>query len=117
LDAYFDISATYRIKRSGSADVPQREREQIIREIKNIFPNSCEKQIAGDKHLYLEPDENMKNARFEFDGSEYYINASEKGYVVKKLSKTCNRNVIFSISLIKENGLSKDDFISFLTSL
>lgn len=108
---YFDVFATYRVKKSGS-NVPSKN---YIEEIENSLEN-----------------QKITHSKIEFKDGKAYINLLDKIYKFKTqgiqydyqfnpikdnlfeirwLSNTKNANVIFSISLIKEQA--ENDLIEF----
>ncbi len=111
LDKYFVIEANYRIKRSGSSDLPKKN----IIEVENYFKNtfSADSTIATiDGKSYLRTNESLpvkSTLKTDFGYEIYISNFTNKGYLIKKLSNTFNRNVIFSI---KHNGeIPPDDIL------
>lgn len=111
---YFNVSAKYRIKRSGSASVGKSRLSTISTYIKDHYRNISSVIADGDK-LFVAASANLHRKRFIYDGYEYMISERGSSYEVRKLSNTYNANVIFSIDL-KNNkaGLSNDEVIAFL---
>lgn len=110
---YFNVSAKYRIKRSGSNSVGSRNVEQVVKYLNSQYANI---QLETFKNkVFIFTKENLHNKRFILDGHEYMISKQDTKYEVRKLSNTFNTNVIFSIEL-KTNkcGISIDDFIFIL---
>lgn len=94
--AYFNISAKYRIKRSGSSAVGH-ARHILVRS--NVHPADYSIQsfrADGDK-LFVTSAKNIHNQRFILDGYEYMFSQRGAEYEIRKLSNTYNANVIFSI--------------------
>ena len=111
---YFDITAKYRIKRSGSSSVGKSRIDAVSNYIRaNGFPIDSIKS-NGDK-LMVTSRESIHNQRFVLGAYEYMFSLRDEQYEVRKLSNTYNANVIFSITR-KGNlaGLSDSEFISFL---
>ena len=110
---YFNVSAKYRIKRSGSSSVGKSRLSAISTYIKDNYNISS--VIADDDKLFVTSSVNLHDERFIYGGYEYMISDRGSSYEVRKLSNTYNANVIFSIGL-KDNkaGLSNEEFIAFL---
>lgn len=111
---YFDVTAKYRIKRSGSSNVGKSKLESVKNYIIShdyIITNS---RIAGDKLFIVSPQQ-LHEQHFFLRGIEYMFSLRENEYELRKLSNTYNANVIFSIkhkSTIQ--GMNDNDFIDCL---
>lgn len=111
---HFKVSASYRVKRSGSSPVGINAIPMISAFIQNNYTN-IEKIIPQEKKLFVISKSNIHNMRFMFQGYEYMFSAREDMYEVRKLSNTFNANVIFSVDLIKsEPGLTDKEVIDLL---
>ncbi len=111
---HFNVSAKYRIKRSGSSSVGRSRLSVISSLLKNEFRSISSTRIQGDK-LFVTSSVNLHNTRFIYEGNEFMISARGSEYEIRKLSNTYNANVIFSIDLKNDKpGLSDSDFIGFL---
>lgn len=110
---HFNVSAKYRIKRSGSSSVGKSRSSTISTYIKEHYNISS--AIADGDKVFVTSSVNLHDKRFIYGGYEYMISDRGSSYEVRKLSNTYNANVIFSIDL-KGNkaGLSNDEFIAFL---
>lgn len=98
---YFDVSAKFRIKKSGSSDTPQKKKETVKNTIKNHY-NSAVFSDDG-KALVVELNEKVDVDRFSIGDYTYYLSIMDNGkYRVRQLSNTYNMNVIFAISLKKK---------------
>ena len=98
---YFDISAKYRVKKSGSRQPAKKDTERIKQEIKNLYSSVI--FINEDNGLFVKSINPIKNPTFSLDKYTYYLSPqSECVYEVRRLSNTHNSNVIFSIRLKKE---------------
>lgn len=98
---YFDISATYRIKKSGSTEPAKKDIEIVKRAIKNIYPSTT--FVNEDKKLFAKITTSLSVNRFDLGKYTYYFSKqSPNVFEIRKLSNTYNMNVIFSIELIKE---------------
>lgn len=98
--SYFEIKANYRIKKSGSGAVAQRDQESVIQRIQKTYPAATFSK--ENKRLYVELEEPVTVDRFPMEKYTCYL--SEQGgnrYEVRKLSNTKHMNVIFSIVLGK----------------
>lgn len=112
---YFEVTAKYRIKRSGSGNVGNSRLSSVIDYLdKNDYIIS-DSRIDGNK-LFVASPQRLHNERFILRGIEYMFSLRGKEYELRKLSNTYNANVIFSIKK-KSNaaGLSDDEFIDSLT--
>lgn len=111
---FFDISAKYRIKRSGSGNVGKRGFQFIKDYLKTSELNISEYKTSEDK-LFVTSLQDLHGYRFILGKYEYMLSLRDDEYEVRKLSNTYNANVIFSIKL-KEKvlGLSDKAFIAYL---
>lgn len=104
---YFDIAATYRIKRSGSRSVGSDKMISILNSLNNPY------QISDEFISFENP---IADQRFSFNGNNYFLSSQgENHYRLRQLSKTNNANVIFSIKLKREQD--PEDLILFQQSL
>lgn len=97
-EEYFSVSATYRIKKSGSAD-PSRTNVPEIISILNA--RGCRYELLMDgKKMFVKATDNLSGLKLRGVKYTYLFNQTERGvYNIRKLSNTQNANVIFSISL------------------
>ena len=111
---YFNITAKYRIKRSGSTKVGKKRIGLVLDYISNHNYVISNTRIDGGKLFVCSP-QNLHNNRFILNSYEYMFSLRDREYEIRKLSNTYNANVIFSITQ-KENklGMSDDAFISDL---
>lgn len=108
---YFFISANYRIKKSGSADVPLNRQQDVIKQL-NLM--NIQYELKNGFKLFSNQD--LDGLKFSIGDSDYMIRKIKNNlYRIRKLSNTRNPNVIFSIKLIKEQD--KEDLNNFLRSL
>ena len=104
---YFDITATYRIKRSGSRSVASNKIKPILNSLNNPY------QIINDLISF---ENSIDNQKFSFNDNDYFLSPQEKNlYRLRQLSKTNNANVIFSIKLKRDQDL--EDLTLFQQSL
>ena len=111
---YFKVTAKYRIKRSGSANVGKSKLTQILNHINTLAYIITSSRAYNDK-LFVQSNQNLHGKRFTYMQSEYMFSQRHSEYEIRKLSDTRNSNVIFSIKLIAaKSGLSDADFINLL---
>lgn len=114
LNNFFSVSATYRVKRSGSCTVSKNKQEKVINYINNLNFN-IEEVIDNRKNIYIKSSSNMDKIRFILDNYEYMFSQRDDLYEIRQLSNTFNSNVIFSIELMNDvQGLSREQFIKSL---
>ena len=106
IDEYFDIKASYRVKKSGSSDPSNTNIGEIIYFLENY---NIEFQLEiNDKKLYIITVNDIES-KIKINNYTYQFNKiSEYKYNVRRLSNTSNANVIFSIKLIKNHQEEKD---------
>ncbi|MCT4508830.1 MAG: hypothetical protein N4A48_08725 [Tepidibacter sp.] len=110
LEIYFDILANFRIKTSGSSDVPYKYHS----EVKELFEQNFSECsiVSEEKKSYLTTNYHLPN-KTKLIGKKYRFQFNKDGnrYLIRKLSNTRNANVIFSISLkLNQNS---DDILLF----
>lgn len=99
-DSYFDISATYRIKKSGSSEPAKKDIEIVKQAIRNIYPSVT--FTNEDKKLFAKIAVPLTVDRFDIEKYTYYFSRQSSNiFEVRRLSNTYNMNVIFSIELKK----------------
>ena len=112
---YFDVTAVYRIKKSGSANPAKKYFEQIKGLLEYDKMRYKNLRYEGKK-LYVDvccaEDEFRKSTG---DAEFCFKRDSGRRFVITKLSNTNNPNVIFSISLKK--GIDPDDICCFENEL
>lgn len=112
---YFNVSAKYRIKRSGSSSVGSGNIDKVTEYLKSTFSN-IELKTTYDK-IFIDSNEDLHNKRFVIGRNEFMISKRENNFEVRKLSNTFNANVIFSIELkTNKEGISIADFIFVLAN-
>lgn len=109
---YFNVTATYRIKKSGSTNPSKNN----FAEIQKIV-NDSNVQISKDgKYTYVQSTKNLDENKLQGDKYTYYFKLADKDkYVVTRLSNTHNANVIFSITL--KQGQDPADLKQFINAL
>lgn len=109
-DKYFDVSATYRMKKSGSSDPSFANQKEVVEILSNSGLNFSCRNVG--QALFISTLTNLNNRKIT--GVKYTYMFKESGkdiYKVRQLSNTCNSNVIFSIDL-KQNQ-DEDDLLNF----
>lgn len=109
---YFDVSAIYRIKRSGSNEVGKNRISKVSNYISNNY-NGVRINYEGGK-LFVSSPTNLHNSRFIIDGNEYMFSIRDNSYEIRKLSNTYNANVIFTIDYTNLTGISHSAFENYL---
>ncbi len=111
---YFDVTATYRVKKSGSTSVGKGRFADVLSYIKLHDYSITSSRTDGDK-LFVTSNKNLHNLRFILGEYNYMFSQRGTEYEIRRLSNTNNANVIFSIKKTDDNpGLSDDDFINSL---
>lgn len=110
---YFDVTAKYRIKRSGSGNVGKSRLQPVMDYIGSSNYPIGGLRVKGNK-LFVTGDKSLHNSRFILCGTEYMFSLRGSEYEIRKLSNTYNANVIFSISQKAMDGISNEDFINDL---
>lgn len=111
---YFDVSAKYRIKRSGSGNVGKGRLKLVMDYIEAHDYIITDTRIAGDKLFVVSPQQ-LHDHRFILHGIEYMFSLRGDEYELRKLSNTYNANVIFSIKhKASAPGMSEEEFIDCL---
>lgn len=113
LNHYFEVSAKYRIKRSGSANVGKSRIAPVIDYITSHDYLITDSRMKGSKLLVSSPHD-LDDHRFTLRGIEYMFSLRGNEYELRKLSHTNNANVIFSIRQKSSQGISDEAFIRFL---
>ncbi len=112
---YFKTSCVYRIKKSGSNDIPKSYIDKINERFSLFDKNAT--VFAEGKKVYLITTKSMSvKDKFTIADEEYMVSEIiGNAYYLRKLSKTRNANIIFSISLQKEQD--EADLIAFKKEL
>ena len=113
LKDYFDITAKYRVKKSGSSSVSKKNFECVETFIKDNYP--VDNIIFKSNKMYAISSAELHKTTFKLNNTDYMFSKCDNDYEIKRLSNTRNANVIFSIKLKKVKiGISELDFISQL---
>lgn len=110
---YFDVTAKYRVKRSGSGNVGKNNITSVMDYINKHDYVITDLHINGNK-LFVNSPHNLHDRKFILRGVEYMFSLRGNEYEIRKLSNTYNANVIFSIEQKSSCGMSDKDFIHFL---
>lgn len=111
---YFEISAKYRVKKSGSGKPSKKDIPDIEALIKKSY--SAAEFSQKDKKLFVCISEKIKKDRFALGRYTYFLSErASDTYEVRRLSNTYNMNVIFSVKLIKSQD--KKDLEEFFSEL
>lgn len=111
---YYSIAATFRAKKSGSSNVAKSSQEIVAQKIVESL-NVSASQIEYGVKMRVDSPLIADKQKIEINGYVYMFSKTPDGcFVIRRLSNTNNLNVIFSISLKNENGLSEDSFRSLL---
>ena len=82
--AYFDVSAKYRIKRSGSGNVGKSRMNLVLNYINSQDYAIIDLNITGDK-LFINSLNNLHNNRFILRGTEYMFSLRGAEYEIRRL--------------------------------
>lgn len=110
---YFEVTAKYRIKRSGSTNVGRSRIPSVMDYIDAHGYAVTGTHINSDK-LFISSSRNLHDCRFILHGIEYMFSFRGDKYELRKLSNTYNANVIFSIRQKSSKGMSDNEFIRCL---
>lgn len=112
-EKYFNISATLRIKNSGSSNLPQ-SRVNTVKELFSAAYGACQISYKDCKAYLITSRQLPIQLKLHSEDCDYQLkNVDTDCYIVTKLSKTRNPNVIFSITLINEqDDVDLDDFLN-----
>ncbi len=110
---YFNVSAKYRIKRSGSGAVGSSKIGQVKAFLLQNY-SLDNVRIQGNK-LFVSSQIELHDKRFVLQDIEFMFSKRGDEYEIRKLSNTFNANVIFSIYLkSNKSGISAVDFAQIL---
>ncbi|MDO5018756.1 MAG: hypothetical protein Q4E02_05590 [Lagierella massiliensis] len=97
---YFNISCTYRVKKSGSSNVPKKLQEEVLKIIRKQDPN-----CTANDSFEIKSSKNLDKYSFSIGDTNFLVKEKSANlYRVRRLSNTKNANVIFSISLVQEQN-------------
>lgn len=112
---YFEVSANFRIKKSGSSEPSVGNVAPVKSELLRLYNISDTQQVG--KKLFVRTSPSLSKARFDFGNYTYFLSPQEETgfFEVRQLSNTRNKNVIFTINVKQEQVQS--DLTSFLRAL
>lgn len=111
---HFNVTAKYRIKRSGSSNIGKKHLKSVMTHISTHDYAMTDSHFIEDKLFIVSPQQ-LHNQRFILCGTEYMFSQRGDKYELRKLSNTYNANVIFSIKhKASTPGMSKIEFINSL---
>lgn len=113
-EQYFNVTACYRIKKSGSREPAKKDIHDIKEIIKEHYTTA--KFSQKEKKLFVDLSEKVCKDKFVCEKYIYCLSKQNSGcYEVRKLSNTYNMNVIFAIKLIKNQD--KNDLEEFKSDI
>lgn len=114
ISRYYSIGATFRAKKSGSSNVAKSSQEMVAQKIVESL-NVSASQIEYGVKMRVDSPLIADKQKIEINGYVYMFSKTPDGcFIIRRLSNTNNLNVIFSISLKNESGLSEESFRSML---
>lgn len=114
ISRYYSIGATFRAKKSGSSNVAKSSQEMVAQRIVESL-NVSASQIEYGVKMRVDSPLIADKQKIEINGYVYMFSKTPDGcFIIRRLSNTNNLNVIFSVSLKNESGLSEDSFRSIL---
>lgn len=101
---YFDITANFRIKKSGSRSLSKNQLENFYESF-SLENNGT--LLCKNRKYYIETDNPVKRLKLEGEEFNYQLNLvnsfnNKYEYEIRMLSRTANPNVIFSVTLNKK---------------
>lgn len=108
---YFNVSASFRIKKSGSTEPSIKYISDVIAILQKQFgiTDIYRQTVNGKRKLFANTSASLSKVRFELGNYTYYLspNTDMGRFEVRQLSNTHNKNVIFSIN-VKREQLASD---------
>lgn len=116
---YFEVSANFRIKKSGSKEPSGKYVDDVIEALKENFQitDVYKQTVNGKNKLFANAPAGLSKVRFELGDYTFYLSPQvEAGHFeIKQLSNTRNKNVIFTINVKQEQVPS--DLMQFESEL
>lgn len=110
---YFNVSAKYRAKRSGTGNPSQKSLSSIQKHIEKHYPSA---QFYSQGHKFYVDFSTAPNSRYFNAGDyEYYLSGNQNPYQVRRRGSTLNSNVIFSLTT--KSNQHQDDLDLFESEL
>ena len=113
--AYFDVSASYRVKKSGSHHLPCKYYRDVSEYISSKY--KVEEVYFKNQKMIVSSSMELNKVYFSLNGNNYMFSSSgmpDGIFEVKVLSQTNNANVIFSVNYTGKPGISLPDFENML---
>ncbi len=103
---YFETTCKYRVKKSGSSDIPAKHISQILEHFELLDSNA--RIVSEGKKVYLDTIHQMIIKEiFSVGQNKYMVSDIIDGkYYIRKLSNTFNANIIFTIKLKQDQQQS-----------
>jgi len=93
----YDITACYRVKRSGSSNVAQKDRRELEKYLSSYGKTSWD---SVKKTLYFHSaDVSHGSCKFSINGNNYQLSPKVNKFEVRKLSSTDNANIILTLRI------------------
>lgn len=110
MDEYFDFTAQYRVKKSGSSRPSRRNEDELNMLLNNMGISSSVEFVNRECFARF----NRTDEEFVLVGEKYRYKFIKEGeqYRVRRLSNTCNANFIVTIKL-KKFEQDKKDLLEF----
>ncbi len=91
IDTYFEITATYRTKRSGSGTPPKKIHQELASFLQSTYPHADIK-IDTKKMYLITDDTSLHGTKFQHQSYSYQISQTNEvnTYEIRKLSNTAN---------------------------
>lgn len=116
---YFEVSANFRIKQSGSSEPSSKYVDAVIDALQQNYgiTDIYKQTINGKKKLFVNAPASLSKVRFKLGNNTYYLSPQDtaESFEVKQLSNTRNKNVIFTINVKKEQN--PEDLAQFKSEL
>ena len=102
----FEVSAVYRVKKSGSKN----PNKSIILELSKYIAEKCLITAVeyDGKHLIVDTNVDINKQILTYNGNNFMFSIKNGRYIVRQLSNTSNSNVIFSLKLLKNKNIPKN---------
>ena len=113
-DQHFNVTATYRAKRSGSSRVAKGRIAEVVYYLAES--DDFEYFTEDDRGALFVKTVPPEGSRFTLNDRTYMLAPRGEEYEVRQLSNTNNSNVIFSLKYNGVPGISAHQFTEFLRS-
>ncbi|MFZ7242712.1 hypothetical protein ACLSZ5_06030, partial [Avibacterium avium] len=113
LKEHFEVTAKYRIKRSGSTNVGKLYINDVMKYVIHNYKITNHRTENGK--LFVISSQDLDKCKFKIFETEYMFSPRGSEYEIRKLSNTNNANVIFSVTQKASiKGMPKALFIDSL---